>query len=239
MRTLWVVGDPGAGQATTMREGSGRGDLRPEWRDHYGRVRKDALAPTSWSNRRRLRLLGVDGIGRNGPVLDLGAGDGNLTHTLRGLGFRRIVSVELQPELAAAHGTGAVVAGCATRIPLASGSIDTVVVMDVLHHLRADEVDLALDELRRVLRPGGTALVCEPAATPLRAVLDPLLRSPLGGATRFSRSKREMVALEWPTLGPWLDAEPAAADRYLGAGFVLGSFRRRGLHHLARLRRPA
>lgn len=239
VRTLWGVGEPGAGQATTTPAGSGRGDLGPEWRAQYGRVRKDALAPTDWSNRRRLRLLGAGSIDRHGLVLDLGAGDGNLTETLRGLGYRRVVAVELQPELAAVHRRGATVAGCATRVPLATGSVDAAVVMDVLHHLHPGEIDLALGELRRVLRPGGAALVCEPAATGLRAVLDPVLRSPLGGITAFSRAKRQMVELEWPTLGPWLAVEPDAPDRYERAGFVLESFRRRGLHHLARLRRPA
>ncbi|MFZ4519184.1 MAG: class I SAM-dependent methyltransferase [Microthrixaceae bacterium] len=232
------MGEPGAGHTTATSEGSGRGDLGPEWRAHYARVRKDALAPTSWTNRRRLELLGAGALDRGGLVLDLGAGDGNLTATLVELGFRRVVAVELQPELAAAHTPGAVVAGCATRVPLATGSVDTAVVMDVLHHLRPDELDEALRELHRVVRPGGTALVCEPAATRLRAVLEPLLRGPLGGLTSFSRAKREMVELEWPTLGPWLAAEPRAADRYRSVGFDLTSFRRRGLHHLARLHRP-
>jgi len=62
--------------------------------------------------------------------------------------------------------SGQAVAGDATRIPFPDGSFDKVIAAEVLEHLPADQS--AMNEITRVLRPGGTAAVTVPAWLPER-----------------------------------------------------------------------
>jgi len=62
--------------------------------------------------------------------------------------------------------SGIALAGDATRIPFPDGSFDAVIAAEVLEHLPADQA--AMNEIARILRPGGTAAVTVPAWLPER-----------------------------------------------------------------------
>ena len=100
-------------------------------------------------------IAGELGLRPGARVLDLAAGTGKLTRALVTAGFD-VVAVEPQAELRAR--LEAVLAperiheGTAEAIPLADGSVEAVTVADGFHWFRADE---ALEEIRRVLAPGG------------------------------------------------------------------------------------
>jgi 2-polyprenyl-6-hydroxyphenyl methylase/3-demethylubiquinone-9 3-methyltransferase len=49
----------------------------------------------------------------------------------------------------------------ARRLPFASASFDRVVAVEVFEHLAARAVDQVCDEVRRVLRPGGTFVIVD------------------------------------------------------------------------------
>jgi SAM-dependent methyltransferase len=87
-------------------------------------------------------------------VVELGAGTGKLTRAVAALGVR-VVAVEPDPRmLAVLRGRGLEgVEGSAETIPFADGVADAVVAGSSLHWF---ELDLALPEIHRVLRPGGT-----------------------------------------------------------------------------------
>jgi SAM-dependent methyltransferase len=62
------------------------------------------------------------------------------------------------PKLAQLRRTsqiGTPVLGDAIRMPFRSASVDVVVCVDVSHHLTDRELDAALGEMQRVLRPSG------------------------------------------------------------------------------------
>jgi SAM-dependent methyltransferase len=61
---------------------------------------------------------------------------------------------------------GQAIAGDATCIPFPDGSFDKVIAAEVLEHLPADQS--AMNEITRVLRPGGVAAVTVPAWLPER-----------------------------------------------------------------------
>jgi SAM-dependent methyltransferase len=86
-------------------------------------------------------------------VVELGAGTGKLTRAVSALGVR-VVAVEPDPRmLAVLRGRGLEgVEGSAEAIPLGDGTADAVVAGSSLHWF---ELDLALQEIHRVLRPGG------------------------------------------------------------------------------------
>jgi len=86
-------------------------------------------------------------------VVELGAGTGKLTRAVATLGVR-VVAVEPDPRmLAVLHGRDLEgVEGSAEAIPFGDGAADAVVAGSSLHWF---ELDLALPEIHRVLRPGG------------------------------------------------------------------------------------
>ncbi|HUJ04506.1 MAG TPA: methyltransferase domain-containing protein [Streptosporangiaceae bacterium] len=91
-----------------------------------------------------------------------------------------------------AGASGMTVAGDATRLPFPDGAFDTVIAAEVLEHLPADQK--AMDEIARVLRPGGTVAVTVPAWLPERVcwrLSDDYHNTPGGHIRIFTR--RELV----------------------------------------------
>lgn len=110
---------------------------------------------------RTLRRHGLDPRGLR--ALDVGCGGGVLAEELARLGCRVTGVDPAGPSLAVAraHAAGAGLAVDLVRargeaLPLADGSFDLVVCCDVLEHV--DDVDLAVAEAARALRPGGVYL---------------------------------------------------------------------------------
>jgi SAM-dependent methyltransferase len=95
------------------------------------------------------------GVGPGAEVLDLAAGTGKLTRQLVDLGAA-VRAVEpssgMRAQLALAVPSIPVLDGTAERIPVPDGSVDVATVAQAFHWF---ETRPALDELRRVLRPGG------------------------------------------------------------------------------------
>ncbi|MGW5715171.1 methyltransferase domain-containing protein [Amycolatopsis sp. NPDC003865] len=117
--------------------------------------------------RRQARLLAevLDGTEPERRILDVGCGDGAATalvaavarghHVIGADWSRRALS------LARRHGFDVVGAGVdAPGLPFGPATMDVVVMSELIEHLV--DTDFALDEVRRVLRPGGTLLLSTP-----------------------------------------------------------------------------
>ena len=102
------------------------------------------------------RLCEAAGIGPGRAVLDLAAGTGKLTRLLVPTGAE-VVAVEpveqMRAALARALPEATALAGTAEDLPLPDDSVDAVVAGSAFHWFRGDE---ALEEIHRVLRPGGS-----------------------------------------------------------------------------------
>ncbi len=126
----------------TRRRARSFGDVA----DDYHRVRPSYPADAvRW-------LLGPDPV----DVVDLGAGTGKLTAVLIGEGHR-VLAIEplqtLRATFAGALPTAQAIEGSAEAIPAPDRSADAVVAGQAFHWF---EVVPALEEIARVLRPGGT-----------------------------------------------------------------------------------
>jgi 2-polyprenyl-6-hydroxyphenyl methylase/3-demethylubiquinone-9 3-methyltransferase len=146
-------------------------------------------APNWWDDSQRfLRLLHnlvparlkhfdtIVGTWRGKTVLDLGCGGGFMSEALARKGAT-VIGVD--PSEAAIHAAQdhAVKhaleidykAGSGENIPLADHCVDCVVCVDVLEHVA--ELDRVLDEVQRVLKPGGVLLFDTINRTPLAALI--------------------------------------------------------------------
>ncbi|KAB1911393.1 bifunctional 2-polyprenyl-6-hydroxyphenol methylase/3-demethylubiquinol 3-O-methyltransferase UbiG [Micromonospora sp. AMSO31t] len=126
-----------------------------------------ALEDTHWWYRERRVLLGralrrLAAGARPGRALDIGAAGGGNTRVLRAHGWRP-VALEYSAEgagVARARGLH-VIRADARHLPVPSAGLGLVVAFDILEHV--DEDHVAAAEIRRALRPGGTALIAVPA----------------------------------------------------------------------------
>jgi SAM-dependent methyltransferase len=108
-------------------------------------------------------------------VLDAGCGSGRLfTYDLRGQACL-IVGMDIDPNVAGNPNVDTPVRGDLTALPFADAAFDLVVCKHVLEHL--ERPASAIQELARVLRPGGRLLILTPNRyhyVPLLASLLPL-----------------------------------------------------------------
>jgi len=117
------------------------------------------VQPDYWWYRARADLLEValkSYLGDQGRTLDVGSADGPSVGWMRGR--HRRVNLDLNPR-GLIPGEG--VCGSALALPFADGVFDVVAAFDVVEH--CDQESVAMDELARVLAPGGRILLSVPA----------------------------------------------------------------------------
>ncbi|MEW5717146.1 MAG: class I SAM-dependent methyltransferase [Chloroflexota bacterium] len=144
------------------------------------------FATRTWS---LLNLLDAHVPRRDGDVLDIGCGAGNMIHHLSRYGRVQGVEVDARPVAMAQARGYAVRQGDATRgIPFPDASFDLVTALDVIEHVDADEA--ILREAYRVARPRGILTISVPALQALWSYNDEIN----GHMRRYSpRELRERV----------------------------------------------
>ena len=154
------------------------------WRPALGRVAKGITGPGMAEEMRIARLL--LGLGEGDTVLDVACGPGNFTREFAravgggglalGIDGSRTMLERGGEELRRADpGNLVLIRGDATALPFRDGSVDACCCFAALH-LFSDPFR-ALDEMRRVLRPGGrialmTSVRRELTLRPLKPVLE-------------------------------------------------------------------
>jgi ubiquinone/menaquinone biosynthesis C-methylase UbiE len=120
-----------------------------------------------WVTRRQLLPWILEGSELGEHVLELGAGPGAATEELR-VRAARVTSLEYEHRFAARLGARvsgtnvSVIQGDAATLPFPDKTFSSAIAILMLHHLRSPELqDHALEEIRRVLRPGGVFLAFE------------------------------------------------------------------------------
>jgi len=125
--------------------------------------------------RRRLfaRLIERQRLERNARVLDIGTSTGTNLRLLKELGFSNrqgLDSNEHAIRWCAEKGLGEVKLGDVCDLPFADREFDLVLATDVIEHV--DDDVKALQEVYRVLAPGGTAIISVPAFPSLWGLQD-------------------------------------------------------------------
>lgn len=133
-------------------------DVRERLRAYYDHETSQRLGrPTGEERTRHLQSFLAEVVRRGaGSVLEVGCGVGRDAVVIRDAGLR-YTGVDLSlaaVQLCRERGLAALTAD-ATALPLASASVDAAWSMSTLMHLPGDGLERALDELARVVRPGG------------------------------------------------------------------------------------
>lgn len=112
-------------------------------------------------------LLEMKVLNKDMTVMDLGAGDGYISRGIAGL-VKKVVAVDLSAEMLKLLGEKAreegitnieTLEGDGCDIPYKSSSIDVVCSNMYLHHI--DSPEIAIREMKRVLKPGGTVFLAD------------------------------------------------------------------------------
>lgn len=134
-------------------------------------------------------LLGTLGVDADLLILDAGCGSGGLLRALRS--HPRAIGMDVAQEALVAAGRSGVDAVARVGVeclPLPDSRVDVVVSIDVLCHNKCDE-RVALREICRILKPGGTLLLNLPAYEWLKGPHD------RAGRNRRRYRSREVVEL--------------------------------------------
>lgn len=131
-------------------------------------------------------------------VLDLGCGKGRFASRLADAGAR-VIGLDISSAMLAEAVDLARVRASARRLPFADASFDAVVAVEVFEHL--PDIAGTLDELARVLRPGGRLAIVDKNAGSLNA-LRPWAPS-LAIKWRDTRAGRWMYPANGPAREHW------------------------------------
>ena len=119
-----------------------------------------------WYTERRwlfARMIRAMGLGADARILDIGTSTGTNLRMLREIGFTCYEGLDSSDEAVrwcAEKGLGRVTTGDICDLPFADAAFDLVLATDVIEHV--DDDAAALRGIRRVLKPGGRALITVP-----------------------------------------------------------------------------
>ena len=160
---------------------------------HYDKARQQPLAPVTIAglNSRATYLRRMVQqhfpVDKAAKVLDVGCGHGALIYFATQLGYSQVQGVDGSMEQVAAArllGIGGVAEGDLNQVlsALPDASLDVVVAFDVLEHFTREELLPFVDQVHRVLKPGGRWIIHTPNAA-----------SPFFGSVRYGDITHEMA----------------------------------------------
>lgn len=113
---------------------------------------------------------------KDAVILDIGSGSGSNLRLLQEMGFSNYRGFDLNPlakKFCEEKKLGEVLIGDICNSGLAEASFDVIMATDVIEHIRDD--DKVLSEIRRILKPGGMAIITVPCFQSLWSRHDEIL----------------------------------------------------------------
>jgi SAM-dependent methyltransferase len=149
-------------------------------------IRFYGLPGLGWFYRRRVEMC-LEELAGGQRVLEIGFGSGVSFFNLHEL-YTEIHGVDLTANIDEVAGffrargiETHLQQGDVRRLPYADGFFDSVLMISILEHLRPGDLQQALTEVHRVLRPGGQVVYGAPVERPLMVAAFGLLRTDIRG----------------------------------------------------------
>lgn len=128
-----------------------------------GKLRGTPLHPQWFTTVGKRRELRATCAGQSGLVIDVGCADGHARSCLPAAA--QYVGLDYLATAAGWYGTRPDVFADARRLPFADASVDHALLLDVLEHI--PEPDRCIEQLARVLKPGGSLVLDVPFMYPV------------------------------------------------------------------------
>lgn len=150
----------------------------------------------------------------DGRILDLPSGDGVNARQLQRCGFE-VIAADLFPQNIQGEGLTCVKADLAKPLPFENAEFDGILFSEGIEHLDAQIA--ALEEMARIMKPGGVMLVTTPNLLNLSARLNFML-------TGHAHTRRAAVV---SPAQYWNDKKAETHEVYFGHVFLINAFQLR------------
>ena len=184
------------------------------------------------------RVLRAWHIDQTATILDLCCGSGGSFDVFLRAGYRNLYGLDISYNLLSRSGNGVpLVLADANACPIKSSVFDVVIIHKALHHF-LDHRQL-LDEIKRILKPGGLFCFIEPRKTWFRTLYHLALFSPFVDFIPPLLNVRKAALIEeGETYFRWLDNAPLFL-RMLEERYAFATISRRDdmLHHIVQCRK--
>lgn len=131
-----------------------------------------AFDTTMLGRSRGMRRAMAERLKKHRSVLDIGCSGADLAAAVRAAGVEDVVGLDASPYMlqhaARRHPGIPLVQGLAEKTDFPDGRFDAVAACFLFHELPYDTQDEVLLEARRILKPGGEILICEPSPLQMR-----------------------------------------------------------------------
>lgn len=190
----------------------------PEWEAAYKRFESPEQEVHKFV--RRLQAFGLDSQPTSSRVVELFCGRGGGLVALHELGFTDLQGVDLSDTLLQQYrGPAKLHLADCRDLPMEDDSFDIAIVQGGLHHLPTlpGDLDAVLNEVRRILRPGGVFYAVEPWLTPFLRFVHAVVQQPI----------MRRVYAKGDALAAMIDHERETYEQWLGLpGPLLKCFRK-------------
>jgi ubiquinone/menaquinone biosynthesis C-methylase UbiE len=210
-----------------------------DWHHKYGtpeqiEFRRRTISP-------KLIHFGIDQAPRDIRVLDMCCGHGEALEVMKNWGFTNLEGFDQRiHEPLKSNLQIASYEGNAAETGLESGSYDWVMNIHSMHHLgNVPQLAIWVDEMRRILKPGGRFSIVDYWTTPWLKLAMFMFRQRALHVTPYIRTYGEQIIDEWEFLEPFFrDAKPIMA-LLTDNGFEVERHSHDLWHFYITLRKPA
>jgi len=202
-----------------------------KWHEAYSGFQYHPILSEEKARMKRFRRMGILNLNKDASILEVGSAIGTNLNLLKAQGFNSLSGIEPSQELVDRSTCKDLIkVNGAADIQFPDNHFDCVFVLGVMHHFPDLEYTLkSMEEIKRVLKPGGVFCYNEPTKSMTRTLGEWFLMSPFSNLFFYSRRMKTLYAEEEEELGYWLKNENNIMSKINEIGFATISYHKSSL----------